>query len=218
MEKDILNAQSQHWKNTYSKNKEMFGRNASEPAQYAAALFHERKMHGLLELGAGQGRDTLFFANHGFRVYALDYADTGVDELQRLAEVSGISQSMIAVKHDIRQPLPFPDGSFDACYAHMLFCMALTTVELHHLSNEIHRILKPNGICVYTVRHKGDAHYKVGTHRGEDMYEMGGFIVHFFNKEKVYELASGFDILNVAEFEEGVLPRKLFRVTLEKQG
>ncbi len=55
-------------------------------------------------------------------------------------------------------------------------------------------------------------------HRGEDMYEVGGFIVHFFSKEKVEHLAKGYELLGVDTFEEGGLPRNLFRVALRKQG
>lgn len=45
---------------------------------------------------------------------------------------------------------------------------------------------------------------------------MGGFIVHFFRREKVELLAEGYEIVSIDEFEEGSLPRKLFRVTLRK--
>ena len=95
--------------------------------------------------------------------------------------------------------------------------MAFTTKELKNLSNEIHRVLKPGGINIYTVRHTGDADYGTGIHRGEDLYEAGGFIVHYFSTEKIKQLSSGFDILNIESFEEGALPRKLFQVTLRKK-
>jgi hypothetical protein len=49
------------------------------------------------------------------------------------------------------------------------------------------------------------------------MYEVGPFIVHFFSKEKVEHLAKGFEIIDIDEFEEGDLPRRLFRVTLRKK-
>jgi SAM-dependent methyltransferase len=88
--------------------------------------------------------------------------------------------------------------------------------ELDFLAGEIRRVLKPGGLNVYTVRHTGDPHYQKGIHRGEDMYEVGGFIVHFFSREKVEKLAKGFEIVDLQEFEEGGLPRKLFRVTLRK--
>jgi len=37
--------------------------------------------------------------------------------------------------------------------------------------------------------------------------------VHFFGRELVQRLARGFELLEVVEFEEGDLPRRLFRVT-----
>ena len=41
----------------------------------------------------------------------------------------------------------------------MLYCMALTVEELEFLSSEIKRVLKPDGLNVYTTRHTGDAQY-----------------------------------------------------------
>jgi SAM-dependent methyltransferase len=110
----------------------------------------------------------------------------------------------------------FEDNGFDACYSHMLFCMPLTTEELVRLSAEVLRVLKPGGLHVYTVRHTADPHYGTGILRGEDMYEVGGFIVHFFDRAKVELLAKGYEMVGVDEFEEGGLPRKLFRATLRK--
>lgn len=50
------------------------------------------------------------------------------------------------------------------------------------------------------------------------MWEIGGgFIVHFFSKEKIEHLSKGYEIVNVEEFEEGDLPKKLFMVTLRKE-
>ena len=54
-----------------------------------------------------------------------------------------------------------------------------------NLNKEILRILKPEGINIYTVRHTDDGDYKNGSYIGEDLYENDGFIVHFFSKEKV---------------------------------
>ena len=98
----------------------------------------------------------------------------------------------------------------------MLYCMALTLNDLENLNNEIYRILKPNGINIYTVRHTNDGDYKKGIHRGEDLYENDGFIVHFFSKEKVNSLLNGFQNLKLENFEEGKFPRKLFFVCNKK--
>jgi len=48
------------------------------------------------------------------------------------------------------------------------------------------------------------------------MCEANGFVVHYFSRDLVERLARGFDLLEVAEFEEGELPRRLYRVTQRK--
>jgi SAM-dependent methyltransferase len=217
MTKEVLDAQQKHWEQTFIEKPDMFGVEPSDSARKAAEIFKKEGKREILELGCGQGRDTIFFLQNGFQVYALDYGERGLEAINGKAKELGLSKFISTRVHDARNPLPFEDASFDACYSHMLFCMALTTAELQFLSDEIRRVLRPGGLNIYTVRHTGDDHYRAGIHRGEDMYEMGGFIVHFFSREKVELLANGYEIVSIDEFEEGGLPRKLFRVTLRKK-
>ena len=49
------------------------------------------------------------------------------------------------------------------------------------------------------------------------MFETDGFIVHFFDRALIDRLATGFELLEVAEYEEGKLPRRLFGVTMHKR-
>lgn len=214
---DPLDAQRHHWQKTFIQKPEMFGSQPSQPARAAAELFAKEGSNRILELGGGQGRDTLYFAGAGLRIQMLDYSDSAVETVTEKARQLDLSGSVTALRHDARAPLPFDNESFDACYSHMLYCMALTTAELEFLSAEVRRVLRPHGLHIYTVRHIGDPDYGTGIHRGEDMYENNGFIVHFFNYEKVERLAKGYKILSIDEFEEGKLPRKLFLVTLKKE-
>ncbi len=213
-----LDAQQRHWERMFSETPDMFGVESSDPARIAAELFEKEGKKKILELGGGQGRDTLFFARKGFRVDVLDYSGESVATIAEKARESGLENRVAAVRHDVRKPLPYKDEVFDACYSHMLYCMALTSAELERLSAEVLRVLRPGGLNIYTVRHTGDAHYGTGIFRGKELYEVGGFIVHFFSREKVESLAKGYDLVSIDEFEEGDLPRKLFRVTLKKPG
>ncbi len=209
--------QREHWEEVFSRNPDLYGAEPSEPARIAAGLFREEGIQRILELGGGQGRDALFFARRGFQIDVLDYSEAAVQAIAEKSLQAGLSEMVTAGQHDVRTALPFPDETFDACYSHMLFCMALTTPELVQLSREIHRVLRPLGLHVYTVRHTGDPHYGQGIRRGEDIYEVDGFAVHFFSRPMVESLAEGFDLIGIEAFEEGDLPRKLFRVSMRKK-
>ena len=216
MDTEVLNQQSQHWEKNFSSKPEMFGLDPSEPAKKSLKLFQEKKINKIVELGAGLGRDTIFFAKNSIHVNALDYSGSGIKIINEKAEKQNLSKYISTKIFDVRKKLPFEDNSIEACFSHMLYCMALTLNELENLNNEIYRILKPNGINIYTVRHTNDGDYKKGIHRGEDLYENDGFIVHFFSKEKVNSLLNGFQNLKLENFEEGKFPRKLFFVCNKK--
>ena len=216
MDKKILDKQAQHWENTFITRPETFGVTPSAAAIKAAETFNKEGITNILELGAGQGRDALFFAQKGFHIQILDFSQTAVDNIIKRAKTLGVDKLITGKIHNVRNPLPFTDEKFGGCFSHKFYCMALTTKELQFLSQEIHRVLKNSGINIYTTRDTGDGDYKNGIHRGEDLYEKDGFIVHFFSKEKVKQLSNGFDIVNIENFEEGKFPRKLFHVTLKK--
>ena len=217
MDKNKLNEQSQHWDGVFSNRKEMFGTSPSIAAIKTVEVFKKEGVKNILEIGGGQGRDTLFFAKNNFNVKVIDYSKIGVENIIKNASILDLERSITTKCHDARKPLPFENEIFDGCFSHMLYCMAFTTLELEFLSKEICRVLKSKGINIYTVRNTKDADFRTGIHRGEDLYESEGFIVHFFSEEKIKQLSSGFEILNIENFEEGKLPRKLFRITLRKK-
>ncbi len=209
-------AQKRHWEKTYSDNTSFFGEGPSAFSKVALDRFRNEGVRTVLELGCGQGRDTLLFAREGFEVTALDYSEEGLKGLATRAEEVGVSAHVETRSFDVRQMLPFPDGSFDACYSHMLLCMELSSDELTALVDEIHRILRLGGLALYSVRNTFDPNYRTGIHKSEAMYEIGGFVVHFFSDEKVRSLSDGYEILDIRRMREGSLPRELFAVTLRK--
>ncbi|MDI3418670.1 class I SAM-dependent methyltransferase [Streptomyces luteolus] len=217
-ERQLGDVQRTHWQQTYGAHPGMYGEEPSAPARHAAAVFRAAGAERVLELGAGHGRDSLAFARAGFAVRATDFSPAGLDQLREAAGAAGLAERVATAVHDVREPLPLPDASVDAVFAHMLLCMALSTEEIRAAVAEIRRVLRPGGVLVYTVRHTGDAHYGTGTPHGDDIWEHGGFAVHFFPRALVDALAEGWTLTEVHPFEEGELPRRLWRVTQSVPG
>ena len=195
----------------------MFGLEPSFSAKKALKIFKEKKIHKIIEIGAGLGRDSLFFAKNSIHTTALDYSASGIKIINQKIKKNNLYNYISTKLFDVRKKFPFEDNSIEACYSHMLYCMALTTSDLRKLNNEIQRILKPGGINIYTVRHTSDGDFKNGYHIGEDLYENDGFIVHYFSEDKINSLLNGFKNISIEKFEEGPFPRKLFLVINEKK-
>lgn len=198
----MLPGQRVHWESVYAENPRKFGPVASEAAQLAAAAFREHRVQRILELGCGPGRDTTYFAILGFHVTALDYAEPATASVLTRAAATGLSGYVSAASHDLRQPLPFAAGTFDACYSHMTLCMGMRASELFALHTEIRRILKPTGLHVYTVRGTDDPDYDQGELVKEDLVEIDGYVLRFFDLAMVEQLAGRNRIVQVRRLDE----------------
>ncbi len=211
--------QHTHWEETYSKRPDFFGAEPSEFGVRAAATLEQHGLHTILELGCGQGRDTFMLLQRGFAVTAVDYSEAGLRQMEQQAKVLGVANRLTMRRNDARQGLPFPDDSFDGCFSHMFFTMELTEQELERIFREILRVLKPNGLNIYSVRNDRDPHFGKGTHVAEEMWQNPmGFVVHFFSGEKVQRFAKGYELLWMKEFEDPSPPfsKKLYEVALKK--
>lgn len=194
----------------------MFGPAPSFAAEKALVIFAQSGVRSVLELGAGQGRDSLFFARRGLELTCLDYSGEGLRRISEKAAREDLDARVAIVAVDLRRGLPLADSSFDACYSHMLYSMDFTTGELKRLCAEIRRVLKPGGLNIFTVRHTGDPHFGKGRSHGDNRFEADGFVVHFLGREDITALSVGFQMLDLIEFEEGELPRKLFLAVQKK--
>ena len=217
MDKKLLNLQSQHWESNFSSKPEMFGFEPSYSAKKALETFKKNNITNIIELGAGLGRDTIFFAQNGIYVHAIDYSLSAINIIKKRSKENNLEALIRVENYDIRKKLNCDNENFQACYSHMLFCMALTNQDLKDLNQEILRVLKKDGFNIYTVRNHMDGDFKKGTHRGEDMYEMNGFIVHYFSENKIKNLLDGFTNVSIENFDEGSFPRKLSLVINKKK-
>ena len=156
-----------------------------------------------------------FFASNGIEVEALDYSIVAVEMLDKIAKEKKlpIKPRIFDVK---KNPLPFPDGYFDAVYSHMLLNMRFSLEDLHFIFSEISRVLKPIGFNFFSVRNYNDSSCGKGIEIDKGIYDINGFQIRFFTEKEIQDLvaAEGFEILWIKEeYEE---PVTLYLVSSKK--
>lgn len=140
----------------------------------------------LLELGAGQGQDSRFFARKGFDVTSTDFSDDALVNSKSITEKADLKIKFKNV--DLSETLPFESESFDVVYSHL---------SLHYFSNqrtqklflEISKILKRGGIFATLVNTKDDPEVSNSKEIENGLYETpSGIVKRFFTIDEMAEL------------------------------
>ena len=206
---------SEFWNKVYSSDDSFFG---DEPSSFALLCYKEFQEHNvkrILELGCGQGRDSLFFASKGIEVYTFDSSQVAIDAVSKLAKEKNLP--IHAMTFDARTDLPFDDNYFDAVYSHMFYNMRFTCEEIRMLFKEVNRILKNRGLHFFSVRSDRDASYKKGEKVADKLYDINGFQIRFFMTEDInaFVTQGQFQLSKITESYED--PASLYFVFCSKK-
>lgn len=177
--------ESNYWKNKWSDR-------PLEPANNFAKRAYEltktKSYKTLLDLGCGDGRDSIYFSNKGIKVTALDFSESGINKLKNQ------NSKIDCIFEDIRN-INFGENSFDVIYAHL---------SLHYFDDEttskifdsLFRILKKGGLIFIKCKSVDDALFGQGEKVGENMWKKG-HTRHFFTKEYMTKNLKKFKIIKV---------------------
>jgi SAM-dependent methyltransferase len=102
----------------------------------------------VLDVGCGSGGPALFLAREvGCRVVGVDLNESGVDLGQALAVERALQDRVSFRRVDVREPLPFPDGMFDAIVCMDAICHMTGRQKL---LGEWSRVLRADGRVLFT--------------------------------------------------------------------
>ncbi len=159
-----------------------------------------------LDLGCGLGGDLAYLSERGWDATGLEREPVAVAEVARRLGPAGVN----AVCGDLRDPLPFADGTFGLIVS-KLAIHALSEGEARALLREAHRVLVGGGLLAFVVNSR--RHRELGLqydYRGAVELEPGYWQIPSVQRRYLFYtprlardlLAGGWDVL---EAEEGPL-------------
>lgn len=144
----------------------------------------------ILSLGDGQGQDSRFFSEKGYKVLATDISEDALDINKQKLKESGIENVSIQ-KLDLKEKFPFKNNIFDIVYSHLsihYFDYNITS----KIFNEIRRVLKPNGIIAVFTNTTNDPEYNTGKKLEDEFFEIDGVTKRFFSIKSMSEFTKDF--------------------------
>lgn len=154
------------WEAEYSEGTPHWAKDMA-PTEFAkdfAKELERRKLTTVLEIGCGNGRDSIYFAKKGLKVTAVDVAPSAVKLAQENVEKAKVN---VDVQIANAEHLQFPSDSFGAVYS----LSVLHATRLGKSLEEVYRVLRRGGFAFIYIY--GDTQTKTGIQRdgiGVDKY------------------------------------------------
>ena len=150
----------------------------------------------ILDLGCGNGANTLYLIERRYQVLSVDYA---LEALQNVKDFIAGSQTLHV---DMRQLLPFNDNQFSTVIADISLHY-LKDHEMKQIMNELKRIMKPRGYLLARVSSSQDFH-GFGKEIEPRYYDFGSYGQRYFVEE---DLKKYFSILGDVEYKHTKMMR-----------
>ena len=196
--------QLQHWNNahTHRRLRDYSHAQNSFAEEVNTTLIETIK---LLELGCGEGNDSIFFAQQGHQVVATDFSDVIIEQNRNNSDNPNVKFDVL----DMTKPFAFDDNRFDVIYAR-LSLHYFSDVLTRRLFNEISRVLKPSGSIYFMCKSTTDSLYGKGARIERDIYENDGHVGHFFSQKYAQAICSdaGLSIEKVVAGDELIYGRR----------
>ena len=146
-----------------------------------------------MDIGAGEGRNSIWLAKQGFDVFAIEPSEVGANKIRQRAKecdvkISIFNTDIVTATKSLKD---------------IGFAVALTSLEhmdyeyLRLAITEIKRVLKPGGYIYTVVFTEEDPGYKKDL---QNASECALFIKHYFKKDELKDMFSDFEILEYSEY------------------
>lgn len=212
---------SEYWNSYYQQHGRDGGINeCSTFAKFCLNKFFHRKGLNIIELGSGNGRDAIYFAQHKINTVALDQSTAGID-IKKASLRDEPIQYLHSEAADFVQADYSKYGDIDAFYSRFTI-HSITKDDEQVLLPKIYHALNNNGLLCIEVRTTKDPLYGVGESCGDNTFITDDHKRRFIDSQDFLStvLTLGFNLLYFTE-EDNLSIYKgdnpvLMRIVLQK--
>ena len=194
------NRDEDYWNDYYANRKADF-ESKSEPSLFACAMLQKYMKSGehLVELGCGNGRDSLYFAKNGLHVTGIDASKVAIKKLQE--EI--LLDNCLFICDDFVSADSIYQIQYDYCYSRFTL-HAINEQQETQILKKAYDMLKENGYLFIEARSVNDKKYGVGLEVERNAYISDGHYRRFIIlSELVSKLENiGFIIIESAESDK----------------
>ena len=146
-----------------------------------------------LDLGCGQGRDSIFLAGEGFKVLAVDLSSEGLRVVRDTAKAMGLAGKVETRKADVCS-IALPRDRYSVVIARTILDH-LPRESIPRVIQQIKTTLTPGGALFATVFTVDDP----GAFGGHHVSEFAGAIKTYFQRGELLNCFEDFDLLGYQE-------------------
>jgi SAM-dependent methyltransferase len=162
----------------------------------------KRQVTRVLDLGCGNGSNARFFAQQGYRALGIDLSPSAIEIARAWFAEEGLEADL---RVGSCLDLPYEDGFVDVVVSHGVLDH-LSPAEGVTAMAEVHRVLRPGGLCFLTLVAVNDCEFGSGAAAGRNTFVLpGGYekglVQRYFDREDVETLLQAFTVLDLRRVE-----------------
>jgi SAM-dependent methyltransferase len=174
-----------------------------EADKYLAIHLNKAPRGYALDLGCGEGRHSLFLAQNGYTVDAVDISEKAIERLTSLSHTYGVESLVHPKTHDITH-MNLPAHTYNLVVLSFVFpFMKRSTITA--LTRNVKQSLKPGGCIYISALTTDDIEYKTYAENQQPIeprtyYSQGlQCYCYFFEKHELKHIFQDFDIIDYTE-------------------
>ena len=188
-----MSSQQKKWEKEYKSTKGIPTTTRTKPSSSVVKSIEYLEKRKLLkgkqvvDLGCGTGRNSLYLANLGFKVTAVDFSQTALNKLKKEAKKQELDKSIKLVNASIGKKLSIKANLFDLALD-IVSSLSLDDKQFKVFANEVKQIVRPGGFFVcYVLSDKDEFYQRYGNGQGHYLAPKSDLLEYCRSKKEILD-------------------------------